>query len=69
MSLEDTVACIKSMIMTIIENSRGINMIMADQQYYKNIIVVNDASRVINYLLDRVVNYAPRVMPQFRWSL
>jgi hypothetical protein len=32
-------------------------------------MIVNDASRVINYLLDRVVNYAPRVMPQFGVSL
>jgi hypothetical protein len=33
-------------------------MIVAPSQYSKNITIVNDASRGIIYLLDRVINYA-----------
>jgi hypothetical protein len=40
-------------------------MIKTWSKHYKNITIVNDASTVINYLLDRVVNHDPRVVPQF----
>ncbi len=43
--------------------------IVAALQYYKNITIINDNSRIVNYLLERLINYAPRVMPQFGESL
>ncbi len=38
-------------------------MIEAALQYDKNIMIFNDASRIVNQLLDLVANYTPRVMP------
>jgi hypothetical protein len=43
-------------------------MIEAALQYNKNMIL-NDASRVVNQLLDFVANNAPRVMPSLTWSI
>ncbi len=49
------------MIMMVIDDYRVLNN--------KNITILNEAPRVINSLLYRFINYAPKWMPQLGASL